>query len=48
MIMTNKEIIERAQIAIMERNSDPDYPIEQCIRDMDLIAELTLLKIKYK
>ena len=46
--MTNKEIIEKAQAEIIARSNNPYYPIEQHMRDMDLIAELTELKIKYK
>ena len=47
--MTYREIIERAQIDIINRSKGvPDYPIEQHFRDMDLIEELTKLKIKYR
>ena len=42
------EIIEKAQAEIIARGNNPYYPIEQHMRDMDLIAELTELKIKYK
>ena len=45
---TNKEIIEQAQAEIISRGSNPYYPVEQHLRDMDLIAELTELKIKYQ
>ena len=47
--MTYKEIIERAQAEIIVRCKDrPDYPVEQYFRDMDLIEDLTKLKIKYR
>lgn len=44
----NKEILEKAQIRIIERGNDPHYTIEQHLKDMDLIAELEELKLKYK
>lgn len=46
--MTNKEIIEQAQAEIITRSNNPYYPIEQHMRDMDLIAVLAELKLKYK
>lgn len=46
--MTNKEIIENAQTEIIARGENPYYPIEQHLRDMDLIAELMELKLKYE
>ena len=46
--MTNKEIIEKAQAEIIARGDNPYYPIEQHLKDMDLIAELTELKLKYE
>lgn len=45
---TNKEIIEQAQTEIITRGNNPYYPEEQHLKDMDLIAELTELKLKYK
>ena len=45
---TNKEIIEQVQAEIIARGNNPYYPIEQHLEDMDLIAELTELKAKYK
>lgn len=45
---TNKEIIEQAQAEIIARGDNPYYPVEQHLKDMDLIAELTELKIKYQ
>ena len=45
---TNKEIIEQAQEEIIERGKNPYYPTEQHLKDMDLIAELTKLKLKYQ
>lgn len=46
--MTNKEILERAQAEIIERGKNPYYPLEQHLKDMELIEELTKLKIKYE
>lgn len=48
MDMTNKKVIEEAQAKIMERGENPYYPIEQHLKDMELIEELTKLKIKYQ
>lgn len=45
---TNKEIIEQAQAEIIARGNNPYYPVEQHLKDMNLIAELTELKIKYQ
>ena len=45
---TNKELIEQAQAEIIARGNNPYYPIEQHMRDMDLVAKLTELKLKYK
>ncbi len=46
--LTNEEIIERALAEIIARGNNPYYPMEQHMKDMDLIAELTELKLKYK
>ena len=46
--MTNKEIIEQAQLVIISRGDNPDYPLEKHLRDMNLIADLTELKLKYQ
>lgn len=46
--MTNEEIIKDAQAKIIERGKNPYYPVEQHLKDMDLIADLTELKKKYK
>ena len=46
--MTNKEIIEKAQAEIIARGKNPYYPAEQHLKDMDLIADLTVLKMKYE
>ena len=46
--MTNEEIISNAQAQIIARSENPYYPVEQHLKDMDLIAELTELKKKYK
>ena len=45
---TNKEIIEQAQAEIVARGNNPYYPIEQHMIDMELIADLTELMLKYK
>jgi UDP-galactopyranose mutase len=44
---SNKEIIERAQAEIIERGDNPYYPVEQHLKDTDLIADLEELKLKY-
>lgn len=45
---SNKKIIEEAQAKIIVRGEKPNYPIEQHLKDMELIEELTKLKIKYQ
>lgn len=48
-MLTYREIIERAQAEIAYRGKDiPNYPVEQFFRDMDLVEDLTKLKIKYR
>ena len=46
--MTNEEIIKEAQEKIIARGKNSYYPVEQHLKDMDLIADLTKLKMKYK
>ena len=46
--LTNKEIIERAQAEIIAKGENPYYPIEQHMKDADLIAALTELKIRFE
>ena len=46
--LTNKEIIEKAIAEIIERGDNPYYPTEQHLEDVDLIAVLTGLLVKYK
>lgn len=46
--MTNEEIIKEAQEKIIAKGKNPYYPVEQHLKDMDLIADLTKLKMKYK
>lgn len=46
--MTNEEIIKEAQAKIIAKGKNPYYPVEQHLKDMDLIADLTKLKMKYK
>lgn len=46
--MTNEEIIKEAQAKIIARSENPYYPDEQHLKDMDLIADLTELRKKYK
>lgn len=46
--MTNEEIITEAQAKIMAKCEGSEYSVEQHLRDVDLIEELTKLKIKYK
>lgn len=46
--LTNKEILEKAQAEIIARGNNPYYPIEQHLKDLELIAALTELKIKFE
>ena len=46
--MSNKEIINEAIAKIIARGDNPYYPEEQHLKDMDLIGDLTALKLKYK
>lgn len=46
--MTNEEIIKEAQEKIIAKGKNPYYPVEQHLKEMDLIADLTKLKMKYK
>lgn len=46
--MTNEEIIKEAQAKIIAKGKNPYYPVEQHLKDMDLTADLTKLKMKYK
>lgn len=48
MNQTNESIIREAQAKIIERGNSPYYPIERHLEDIDLIADLTELRIKYK
>lgn len=47
-IKINEEIIKEAQEKIIAKGKNPYYPVEQHLKDMDLIADLTKLKMKYK
>lgn len=42
------EALTEEQRTIIARGFDENYPIEKCIADIDLIADLTELKIKLK
>ena len=45
---TNENILTKAQNIIIARGeTEQNYPIEQHLEDMDLIADLTELKRKY-
>lgn len=44
--MTLIEAITEEQVTIMSRNLNENYPLEQSIADIDLIADLTEIKIK--
>lgn len=48
MQFTNEQIIKEAQAKIIARGENPYYPIEQHLKDMDLITELTILIEKFK
>ena len=45
---TNKELIEEMQTQIIERGENPYYPTEQHLKDIDLLADLSELKRKYR
>lgn len=42
------EALTEEQITIIARSFDKNYPIENSIEDIDLIADLTELKINLK
>lgn len=42
------EALTEEQMTIIGRSLDENYPIEKCIEDIDLIADLAELKIKVK
>lgn len=42
------EALTEEQATIISRSLDQNYPLEKCIEDIDLIADLTELKIKLK
>jgi hypothetical protein len=42
------EALAEEQATIIGRSLDENYPLEKCIADIDLIADLTELKIKLK
>ena len=46
--MTLIEALTEEQATIIARGKNPNYPIEQSIADLDLIADLTELKMKLK
>lgn len=44
--MTLKEALTEEQMNIIARDLDPNSPINESIEDIDLIADITELKIK--
>lgn len=42
------EALMEEQATIIYRSKNKDYPLEECITDIDLIADLTEMKIKLK
>ncbi len=46
--MTLNEALTEEQNTIMARSLNENYPLEQSINDIDLIADLTELKIKLR
>lgn len=46
--MTLIEALTEEQLTIMLKGKNDDYPFEQSIKDIDLIAELTEFKIKLR
>lgn len=45
--MTLIEALTEEQKTIISRSLDKNYSLEESIKDIDLIADLTELKIKY-
>lgn len=45
--MTNREILIEAQYKIISRGKDPNYSEEKHLEDIDLITELSKLKMIY-
>lgn len=48
MALTNEELIKYVQGEIIKRGENPYYPVEQHLQDIDLVADLEILKLKYK
>lgn len=46
--MTLIEALTEEQMTILYRGLDENYPLEKCITDIDLIADVTELKIEFK
>lgn len=46
--MSNYDYIKELQAKLILQGEGADYPIEKHLSDMDLIADLTELKMKYK
>lgn len=46
--MTLIKALTEEQMTILTRSLDEKYPLEECIADIDLIADITELKIKLK
>ena len=45
--MTTAEIIKETQVKIIMNGEADDYPIEEYLKDMDILADLSLLYRKY-
>lgn len=46
--MTLIKALTEEQMTILCRSMDENYPLEECVADIDLIADITELKIKLK
>lgn len=44
--MTLIKALTEEQVTILCKSLNKNYPLEECIADIDLIADLTKLKIK--
>lgn len=46
--MTRGDIIRKAQAEVIMKGQAEDYPLEDHLRDMDLLADLSILHKKYR
>lgn len=46
--MTDTEALTEAQKMIIQKGSDESYPLKKAIRDIDIIADISELKIRLR